>query len=194
MRLFIALWPPPEAIDELDAALATVRSLGPDLRWAPSRQWHLTLTFLGEVADKRRPELAGRLARSAARHPPPTLRFAGGGRFGKRVLFTMVIGDREPLRHLAASTTAASRRVGLAVDDRPYRPHLTLARSRRDTDLRPLVAALESFRGTDWTATQLYLVQSRLGQGPSRTAVYETVDAWPLRGRVARKEAPEQPA
>jgi hypothetical protein len=40
----------------------------------------------------------------------------------------------------------------------------------------------------------LHLVQSRLGQGPLRTAVYETVDAWPLRGRVARSEAPEQPA
>ena len=186
MRLFIAVWPPPEAIDELDAALAGVRSLGPDLRWAPSRQWHITLTFLGEVADERRPELGGRLARAAARHPPLRLAFAGGGRFGKRVLFTKVSGDREPLRHLAASTTAAARRAGLAVDDRPHRPHLTLARSRRNVDLRPLVVALGSFRGTDWTATQLRLVQSRLGQGPSRTAVYDTVDAWPLAGRAAR--------
>ena len=183
MRLFIALWPPPEAIDELDAALAEVRTLGSDLRWSPSRQWHLTLTFLGEVTDKRRPELAGRLARAAARQPPLRLSFAGGGRFGKRVLFTKVSGDREPLRHLAASTSAASRRAGLPVADRPYRPHLTLARSRRDVDLRPLVAALGSFRGTGWTASQLHLVQSRLGQGPSRTAVYETVDAWPLTGR-----------
>jgi RNA 2',3'-cyclic 3'-phosphodiesterase len=186
MRLFIALWPPPEAIDELDAALVGVRSLGPDLRWAPSRQWHLTLTFLGDVVDERRPELAGRLARAATRHAPLRLAFAGGGRFGKRVLFTKVSGDREPLRHLAASTTAAARRAGLAVDDRPYRPHLTLARSRRDVDLRPLATALGSFRGTDWTATQLHLVQSRLGQGASRTAVYETVDAWPLAGRAAR--------
>src|SRR4029453_13035406 len=127
MRLFVALWPPAEAIDELSGGGAGVRSLAPDLRWAPLRQWHLTLTFLGEVADERRPELARRLARAASRYPPLSLRFAEAGRFGHRVLFTKVSGDREALRHLAASTTAASRRAGLAVADRPYRPHLTLA-------------------------------------------------------------------
>jgi RNA 2',3'-cyclic 3'-phosphodiesterase len=187
MRLFIAVWPPPEAVEELGAAVAEVQSLAPELRWAPLRQWHLTLTFLGEVADERRPELARRLARAASRYPPLSLRFAEAGRFGHRVLFTKVSGDREALRHLAASTTAASRRAGLAVADRPYRPHLTLARSRRDVDLRPLVTALGSFCGTDWTTSQLHLVQSRLGKGPSRTAMYETVDVWPLKGRAARK-------
>jgi 2'-5' RNA ligase len=182
MRLFVALWPPAEAVDELSAAVAGVRSLAPDLRWAPSRQWHLTLVFLGEVADPRRPELARRLARAAARHPPLQLRFGDAGRFGDRVLFTKVWGDREPLRRLAASAAAASRRSGLAVGDRPYRPHLTLARSRRGVDLRSLVAALRSYSGTDWTATQLHLVESRLGSAPGRAAEYEPVEAWPLSG------------
>jgi 2'-5' RNA ligase len=186
MRLFIALWPPAEIVDELAVAVAEVRPLAPDLRWAPSRQWHLTLVFLGEVADQRRPELARRLARAAARHPPLRLRFTDGGRFGDRVLFTKVSGDREPLRRLAASVAAASRRAGLAVGDRPYRPHLTLARSSHGIDLRPAVGALRPFCGTDWMATQLHLVQSRPGQAPERAAMYETVDAWPLGAPAAR--------
>jgi len=180
VRLFVALWPPEQAVKELADAIAGVRALEPAVRWTRTEQWHLTLAFLGEVAEERLPELNGRLARAARRHPALSLRFAGSGRFGDRVLWTRVEGDREPLRHLAASAAAAARRSGVAVDDRPYRPHLTLARGARGADMRPLVAALASYAGTGWTAEQLHLVRSRLGKGPGRTSAYDTVAAWPL--------------
>ena len=180
MRLFVALWPPPDAVSELLAVVDEIRTEAPDLRWTAPEQWHLTLAFLGEVADERRPELEERLARAASRHAPLTLRFAGGGRFGSRVLFTRVDGDREPLTRLAASVGAAARRSRIPVDDRPYRPHVTLARSRGDDDLRPLAARLGTFAGADWEATGVDLVESRLGTGPAR---YVSIVAWPLTGR-----------
>jgi RNA 2',3'-cyclic 3'-phosphodiesterase len=183
VRLFVALWPPPDAVSELLAAVDEVRTDAPRLRWTAPEKWHLTLAFLGEVPDDRRPELEERLARAANRHPPLTLRFAGGGRFGTRVLFTRVDGDREPLVRLAASVGAAARRSRIPVDDRPYRPHLTLARGRGDDDLRPLAAQLGTFIGRAWTATSIDLVESRLGQGPDRTARYESAASWPLTGR-----------
>ena len=182
MRLFVALWPPPDAVAELLAAVDEVRADAPGLRWTRPEQWHLTLAFLGEVADDKRQELEERLARAAGRHPPLTLRFAGGGRFGTRVLFTRVDGDRAPLTRLAASVSAAARRSRIPVDDRPYRPHLTLARGR-DDDLRPLAARLDAFTGVAWTVNRLDLVQSRLGQGPDRTARYVSLASWPLAGR-----------
>ena len=176
----MALWPPQDALAELAETLAAVRPLEPDVRWTRPEQWHLTLVFLGEVAEERLPGLTERLARAARRHPSLRLRFAGGGRFGDRVLWTRVEGDREPLRRLAGSATAAARRAGIGVDDRPYRPHLTLARNPQGADLRPLVAALAPYAGTSWTADRLHLVRSRLGAGPGRTASYDTVAAWPL--------------
>jgi 2'-5' RNA ligase len=186
MRLFVALWPPPPAAGDLAAAVEAAREDAPQLRWAPPVQWHLTLTFLGEVADTHRVDLDRRLARAAGRHPPLHLCFAGGGRFGHRVLFTRVEGDQTGLRRLAASTTAAARRIGLEVDARPYRPHLTLARSSArggdQVDLRPAVQALTSYRGPEWTADSLHLVRSRLGAGPGRRAQYETIAAWTLGG------------
>jgi 2'-5' RNA ligase len=188
VRLFVALWPPPDAVSELLAAVDAVRTDAPRVRWTAPEQWHLTLAFLGEVADDRRPELEERLARAANRHPPLTLRFAGGGRFGSGVLFTRVDGDREPLTRLAASVAAAARRSRIPVDDRPYRPHLTLARGRGrgDDDLGPLAARLGTFTGRMWPATHLDLVQSRLGQGPGHTARYVSVASWPLAGRGDR--------
>ena len=94
------------------------------------------------------------------------------------------------LHRLADSVTAAARRTGIAVDDRPYRPHLTLARGREGADLRPAVAALSGFAGSPWTADALHLVRSRLGAGPGGTAAHEIVEMWPLGPLSGRSTQP----
>lgn len=182
MRLFVALTPPAEVIDALQTLTVPLRELAPDLRWTPPEQWHLTLVFLGEVGDGVLDELSRRLRRAAARHPPLALSLGGGGRFGHRVLWTGVQGDRNGLRRLAGSAAAAARRSRLAVEDRPYRPHLTLARAPKEADLRPLVQRLTSWQGPPWKATQLHLVQSRLGAAPGGWARHEPIAGWPLSG------------
>src|SRR5262249_21138456 len=125
-------------------------------------------------------ELTRRMGRAAARHPPLSLALGGGGRFGQRVLWTGVRGHREGLRRLAASAQAAARRSGVPVENRPYRPHLTLARADGETDLRPLVEQLELWHGPAWVAAQLHLMRSHLGAGPGSSALHETITSWPL--------------
>lgn len=182
MRLFVALMPPAEVVEELGVSTVALRELAPDLRWTHLEQWHLTLAFLGEVGEDVIDELARRLNRAAARHPPLSLSLGGGGRFGHQVLWTRVQGDREGLRRLAGSVQAAARRSRLPVEQRPYRPHLTLARSDGETDLRPLVERLASWQGLPWVATRLYLVRSRLGAGPGGSALHQPIAGWRLSG------------
>ena len=182
MRLFVALTPPAEVVAELRASTSPLRELAPDLRWTRPEQWHLTLAFLGEVADEARDNLTHRLGRVAARHPPLSLSLGGGGRFGHQVLWTAVQGDRDGLRRLADSVRAAARRSGLPVEPRPYRPHLTLARATGPADLRPLVERLVPGSGQPWVATELHLVRSHLGAGPERSARHESLASWPLSG------------
>lgn len=177
MRLFVALSPPAAVLDEIGAAVGRVRELAPRLRWTSTPQWHLTLAFLGEVEPDALPELTGRLARAARRHEPMPLAFRGAGRFDGRVLWLGVQGGREPLAALAGSVAAAARRSGISIEDRTYRPHLTLARSSAPADLRPLVDALRSFAGREWVPTEVELIRSRLGQGPP---TYEGAGRWPL--------------
>jgi 2'-5' RNA ligase len=185
VRLFVALTPPETVVAELSRAVADLRDAAPELRWTRPEQWHLTLAFLGEVAERPRAELERRLERAARRYAPLTLACVGGGRFSGRVLWTRVDGDRDALRRLAAATRAAAQRTGLDVEDRPYRPHLTLARSAGAADLRPLVERLAPFRGTAWLADTLHLMRSELGAGPNRTARYESVTSWPLSAPAA---------
>ena len=66
MRLFVAVTPPPEALDELEAAVAPLRSSCRDLRWTGRQNWHVTLAFLGEVDDAAVDKLAPALIEVAA--------------------------------------------------------------------------------------------------------------------------------
>lgn len=182
VRMFVALRPPEEIVDELRSVTGQLRAVASGLRWTRPEQWHVTLVFLGEVGDVARGELTRRLHRAAGRHPPLSLAFGGGGRFGHRVLWTAVQGDRDGLRALADSARAAARRCGLPVEQRPHRPHLTLARAGAGADLRPLVSRLVPWHGSSWVAHQLHLVHSRLGTGPEGTALHEPIEHWALGG------------
>jgi 2'-5' RNA ligase len=182
VRLFVALTLPEEVVEALRTTTAALHELAPELRWTRPEQWHLTLVFLGEVGDEVVDELGRRLQRAAARHPALSLSLGGGGRFGHRVLWTGVQGDRDRLGRLAGSAAAAARRCRLPVEDRPYRPHLTLARAPGEADLRPLVQRLASWQGPPWVATELKLVRSRLGAAPNGAALHELIAGWPLSG------------
>ena len=181
MRLFIAVTPSAEAIAHLAAALGAVRGAA-DLRWSRPESWHLTLTFLGEVDEGVAKDLDQRLARAARRHPPCQLAFQGAGRFDDRVLWVGVAGDRAALRQLAQASTRAAKRAGINVDERALRPHLTLARARTPTDLRPLVSALQAYTGPVWQVDRVSLVRSFLQQGPDRSSRYEVLAEHALAG------------
>ncbi|MDI3388145.1 RNA 2',3'-cyclic phosphodiesterase [Streptomyces sp. B-S-A8] len=188
MRLFAAVLPPTEVLDELAAEVRELRQLpGADgLRWTERAGWHFTLAFLGDVPDETRPDLRERLARAAHRTAPFRLALRGGGRFGDRALWAGADGELDVMRRLAERAEAAARKAGLAMDGhRRYTPHLTLARSRAAAiDLRPYVAALGAFASEPWTVADLVLVHSRLprsgvaGERPR----YEEVERWPLGG------------
>lgn len=148
MRTFVAVRPPADAVDHLRAALPSWPS-------APER-WHLTLAFLGEVPDPR--TLVPALAVTCSDHAPLGLRLAGSGTFGgSGPVWVGVEGDRAGLTALAGDVAQTCRALGVDVERRPYRPHLTVGRRSR-----PDPALLASYAGPVWTADHVELVVSRL--------------------------------
>ncbi|MFC9324825.1 RNA 2',3'-cyclic phosphodiesterase [Kitasatospora sp. NPDC057015] len=191
MRLFVAVLPPVEAVQELVDAVAPVRGLpGADrLRWTGVEAWHLTLAFLGEVPVERLPELESALAGALDGHGAHRLRLAGAGRFGDRVLWAGVDGETWALRRLAEAVAAAAAEVLGEGDAFRFHPHLTLARAgsahgrrravRRHAveELEGLEAALEGFRGIEWEAAAVHLMKSGHDGGAVH---YESLRHWPL--------------
>ena len=161
--------------------MAPLRDLPGAPRWGAADRWHLTLLFLGDVPADRLPALVDRAAAAVDGTPAMTLRLAGGGRFGSlrrpQVAWAGLDGDVVPLVDLAVRLTAVARSLRLAVEERPFRPHLTLGRWRpgRPAD-GAVVERLADYRGPAWPVTEVRLLDSHLGAQPS----YDTVAAWPV--------------
>jgi 2'-5' RNA ligase len=180
-RLFVAITIPDAVREHLGAVVSSLVPRVPDLRWTQPQLWHLTLAFFGGVPDRRRPDLLERLARVAGRHPPMPLQLRGGGVFGRPDRASVVwvgVDAGRALPDLAAGCAAAGRHAGLAMEKRPYRAHLTLARARGRTgaDARAVVEELAEYAGPPWRATDIVLLHSHLGAHPR----YEPVAQWNL--------------
>ena len=154
-RLFVALWPPDNVVEQVAAAIP--RDLT-QLRWQPAPRWHVTLAFLGDRSPRKE------LGRFEALRLPPAepLHLRGAGTFGP-VLWLGVEGGW---------LTDLARVVGAAFDvrERRFRGHLTLARARTTPARREETEAarrLSSFTSSPWTPDLLTLVRSTLGPSPA---------------------------
>jgi RNA 2',3'-cyclic 3'-phosphodiesterase len=187
MRLFVAVVPPVEVVEHLSEFVEPRRAhRDDDIRWAADENWHITLAFLGDVPEYKTDDLAERLELAAKRQKPFDLQLAGAGAFPSvadaRVVWTRVRDESEALPHLAMTTRSAANKAGVTVDGRKFTPHLTLARTRQPIDVVKWVRVLDEYRGPAWTAESIELISSRLGEGPSHGAAYDTVGEWEFLG------------
>ena len=165
-RAFVAVFPPPDVLDTVEARLDVARRAAPDLRWSPRADWHVTLRFLGRVADVD--EVVARVGPVVATLPPVDgLQLAGAGAFPKprhgSVLWVGVEDGtaRDRLGAVATLVEAACVDAGFAPEGRWFHPHLTVARTGRAHDLRPLVDAIGPGPvGGPWTVAEVRLVAS----------------------------------
>ena len=128
LRLFTAIDIPADVKAALAALLDRLRPLA-DLRWIPLEKLHITTKFIGEWPEDRLDELKAALA-SVQAPAPVDIVIRGLGKL-PRILYAAV----EPNQALTALAAATERAVGVPAEDRAetrvYRPHITLARSRK---------------------------------------------------------------
>jgi len=174
MRAFLAVPADPDWLESAALLSAHLKSSLPRASWTRRDAWHLTLKFLGEIPREAADRLAEELAPIA--EAAPALRLESGGavvfppRGRPRVLGLGFApsADLEALCFLAASAETALRRAGLPPEDRPFHPHVTLARLREPWP----AAAIDAFRRDagawalpPWTARTCILFDSRLDSG-----------------------------
>jgi len=186
MRLFIAVNLPSDERDRLQREAGVLRAARLPVRWVSADALHLTLKFLGEVADARVPEIEQAMTRVAGELPPFELELRGLGAFPNlrtpRVVWVGVHAPPE-LARLAGGVEDAMAGLGYPHEDRPFSPHLTLGRADRDAradDFRPLAALAAEFTfRAEVAARSVDLMRSHLS---SRGARYERMLAAPLAG------------
>jgi 2'-5' RNA ligase len=193
MRLFVAVLPPPAALEHLAEFLAPRQEAEPGFRWTVPEQWHVTLAFMPAVADRHLDDLEARLGRAAARRTPFAVALTGGGAFPDparaKVLFTGVQSEGVELGRLATGARAAATKAGAEAEGGRFRPHVTLARIGRPVEATRWLRVLDSYRGPSWPADEIALVASHLGQGPRGRPRYEVIDTFPLTTPMSERQA-----
>ena len=165
MRLFTAIDLPAETLLRLERLLSALR---PEalIKWSPLDNLHITTKFIGEFAETRLPELQSALGGMPER-PPIEVSVAKVGFYpnarSPRVFWCGIEAQR--LEALATDTDTATSSVGVSKDERPFSPHLTLARIKERVDLGSLhqaIAAAPSLEFGRFTARSFFLYRSQL--------------------------------
>jgi 2'-5' RNA ligase len=146
-----------------------------EVRWVRLDGLHLTLRFLGPMEETQVARLGNIVDAVAGEAQRFSVTIGGGGAFPSpsrpRTLWLAIRGGE---RDLAAMTANVGRRLhadGWPIDERPYRAHLTVARSdgRREGPLvaRTLIDKASHFE-TSFEVDRLVLFESVTGGGPAR--------------------------
>ncbi|MEA2537998.1 MAG: 2,3-cyclic 3-phosphodiesterase [Chloroflexota bacterium] len=189
-RIFVAVPVSAEAREAIEAIVASVRGLADpgerEVRWVRLDGLHVTLRFIGPTLEPRIADALEAVRAAAAASVPFEAAIAGGGAFPvpdrPRALW---LGIGQGAAELTALTHAVDRELaarGWAAEGRPFRPHLTLARSDGiGSGARTAERLVAASAGLDirWPVDRLALFESVTGGGPAR---YMPIGEAPFRG------------
>jgi 2'-5' RNA ligase len=140
MRAFLAVEMSPDVRERLVDVKRELAQLGAAVRWVRDDNLHVTVKFLGSVAEDALDELRALLLDALRDTAPMAARVRGLGAFPDlrraRVVWAGV--ECAPLPALAARLDAAAARIGVAPETRPFRAHLTLGRVNGTRGWKPL--------------------------------------------------------
>jgi 2'-5' RNA ligase len=187
MRLFVALEIPAAVRENLSAFLKEMHDLSEKrtekrVRWVRPENLHLTLKFIGEVADAKRDGIRAALSTIHA-EAPIDLRFRGLGFFPNEkrptVLWTGLDASTS-LQPLVEDVDCALATQGIAREKRSFVPHLTLARFASPVLPEGLIARIQKNSEREFGSFQGYkfhLIESKL---TPTGAEYTSIAAFPF--------------
>jgi 2'-5' RNA ligase len=152
-RVFIAI--KADAGGELLRMLSTLRALlAPEkIKWVDPVNIHLTLAFLGDTEEEKIKVLAAMLKEKCTGFNDFEFVLAGAGVFKNysdlKVIWTgITLSDR--LTELSNAIADGLKENGFNIEERPFRPHLTIGRIRSIADAENLKKVIERYRETEF--------------------------------------------
>ena len=182
IRAFIAITPP----TTLQQTIAEVRQVFERLslpwRWVTPDHIHLTLRFLGNVPEESVPSLHQAMEEAAQGQTVFPLRARALGCFPHparpRVLWVGLDDFSQALGRLNERLMTALTPLGFPPEDRPFHPHLTLARAQNRMPSNQLLSILKTYQNMnfdEFLVTRIHLVQSYHHRGGSLYTILRSV-------------------
>jgi 2'-5' RNA ligase len=173
VRSFVAVPLPIDLQTRVAAAADEMGNVLAGVKWSRrTENLHVTIKFLGPVAEEKLAALGTALGAALVAIPRFRIEVRGMGAFpSARHANVLWVGIDEPQRGLAGGLVGLSAAVetvaagfGFAAEHRPFTGHVTIGRSKgRGVDAR---AALAAFAARDFGGTvvhEVHVYESRLG-------------------------------
>ena len=185
-RVFCAIELPERVRGLVLQHIARLRQAVPDAKasWSRDTNLHLTLKFLGEIPQTSVSNISTAASRTVAGIAPFSIRLEQTGTFPSqgqpRVLWIGISDLFGKLGELHARLEGESSKVGFTKDDRPFNPHLTVARLRQPRHARTLAGAHREldFEPEEIAVSELLVIRSELSNAGSK---YSVISRHPLR-------------
>lgn len=186
IRSFLAFELPKEISETLGDVIEEGRKASLPVRWVRPANIHLTIMFMGNVAEARITPICRAVDPICRGYAPFRVGVKGIGLFGgrrhPRVLWIGLAGDVDRMASLRDDLQQGLLPFGIKGEERPFRPHLTLGRFRDGTQggggaLDDLLGRYEALTGPECLLKELTLFRSDLKPGG---AVYTRISAWEL--------------
>lgn len=186
-RLFVAVPIPVEITDQIGELVAAVEAAldptGHRVRWVQMEGLHITIRFLGPTPKGQIESVAAALERSRRVVPGPfAVRVGGAGAFPDatrpRALWLGIRSGAEALAHLSDTLTEELVADGWPLDARPFRPHLTIARTdgvHVGAEAGRILVEKAAELDLAFSADRVVLYRSHLGHGPARYEALRSV-------------------
>jgi len=146
LRSFIAIELPEAVISALSGFQQELKKGGADVRWTRPQGIHLTLKFLGNIADENTAGIIEATEGTCRKYPCFDLQIKGAGVFpnmkAPRVLWVGV-SENTILEGLRKEVEDRMASLGFEKEDRKFSPHLTLGRFRSSYGKGPLLEEIE---------------------------------------------------
>lgn len=179
IRCFIAIEIDGAIIEALAGVQQQLRQSGAAVGWVRPASIHITLKFLGDVAEERLPAIGGELAEIAGHHAPFQMMVTGAGAFPSlrrpRIIWAGISDGAENVAALAQEIETRLEAFGFAREARPFTPHITLGRVKEPVGIGALATLIEQHTADQFgvmPVAQLTLMRSELSpQGARYTAL-----------------------
>jgi 2'-5' RNA ligase len=180
MHVFLAVPLPDSMKQQISEWSEQIKKLLSFKKWILPADYHITVKFLGGIDEDALTKLKPLIRDIMYGQPIFSLQVQGLNTFGKgsspRILWAEVRGELSPLHILQKRVDQATQRLGFVSENRPYTPHLTLAKNfslHGAFDSNKLDQAI-TYKPSrlEWGVKELVLYQTHLGREP----MYEALD------------------
>ena len=136
IRIFVAVIIGDKLVDRIHKTQSRLKKLAPELKWVNPDNFHLTVKFLGEIPENTLENVYSAVEKAALEAKCFDLAFQGIGVFGSsanpRVVWAGISEGMKELSSLASSVEKSLMVYDFPPEDRPFKAHLTLARSGKE--------------------------------------------------------------